>query len=128
MPQLLPEFTMWFDVPKEYAPGRVEIMHIPDGGLQDIIMASTSMHIIYQDDGPPVRESEHHLDKDANLVLCQSVISWEQFEDVDGEELPCIDKNKLLYARQGWFRPFITDCRIKIAAEFKKHQEIKTKN
>ena len=98
MPRQSREFFMWFDVPDDPDQGRIEIRHLLDGEIR--------------------RESKHDLVADTRQTIIRMVHNWENFKDVDGKQLECNDANKLRYAKEGWFVPFVVECRVKTAAAF----------
>lgn len=129
MPKLIPDFKMWFDVPDDPFKGRVRIRHLQDGEVSDVTSKAYDVQLSYAGEGlPPKREVRHDLSKDANLTLCEAVDAWENFFDLDGNDMECTAENIMEYAKQGWFRPFISDCREKVEVEFAKQQETATKN
>lgn len=119
MPKLIPVFEIWYPVPEEHAPGRVCVRHIEDGEAADIQRMSTDVRTVYDLDSKTGKnESRYDLTVDCDEALDRAITAWEDFSGFKGEELECTRKNKLLYACQGWFRPFIAECRRTVKKEF----------
>lgn len=126
MPKLIPDFRMWFDVPEEHAPGRIQILHLQKGEMAGILSVATDARIVHSDVGP-VREIRQDLALEGDEILCRSVTDWEDFMDETGKELPCEPHNLRRFSREDWFIKFVKDCREKTAAAFpawlEKHQK-----
>ena len=128
MPKLIPAFEIWFPVPEEHAPGRVCVRHIEDGEVADIQRLATDVRTVYDPASETGKnESRYDLTIDCDEALDRAVKGWEDFLDFDGKELECTRQNKLLYGRQGWFRPFISECRRTVKKEFDALHEKKSK-
>lgn len=128
MPKLSREFTIWFDVPDDPLKGRVEIRHIPDGEISEITSMAIDQRLVFGDEGVR-RDSSYSVAKDTELTICRSVKSWENFFNDDGAtDLPCTDANKMRYARELWFREFVTDCRKITAEQYNQQREAQRKN
>lgn len=127
MPRLIPEFSIWFDVPDDELGGRVEIRHIQGGEAQDIFNQSIDARLIATDQGLR-QESRHDVAKDSSLTIIKAVKAWENFQDENGVELPCTEANKLRYAQEGWFIEFVSKKRKEVGELFAASQEAKRKN
>ncbi len=127
MPRLKPDFEMWFDVPEEHGPGRCLFRFLPDGELARIYNRATDARTTFTERGPQ-RTTRHDLEKEMVGVITSSLVAWEDFTDNAGEDLPCEDKYKLAFAREGWFLDYVKDSRAKLADARAALEEEKAKN
>lgn len=124
MPRQSAEFTMWFDVPDDPDHGRVQVRHLLGGEIQEIVFQAADVREVWDDvKGAARRDTRHDISKSNQLFGNAAVVGWENFLDATGKPIPCNAANKAAYAKEGWYVPFIGECREKVAKAFAEAEE-----
>lgn len=124
--KLTTEKRIWFDIPGDTDGGRVELLNLKDGDMQETINAVTYTENVYRDGRQMIRV--RHKPSIARALAAAAIVDWNNHFDEQGNPLPCTPENVNRFLAEDGYLQAINTLTGQLAEMVKKEKLASEKN
>jgi hypothetical protein len=128
MPRIMPEKRVWFDVPDDPDGGSVEIRHIKDGEIQELISKNNETRTVYDRKTEKTYSRIRQRRAPALVMATAAVCDWKNHIGKDGKTMSCTPENVSEFLKEDGYLSFINACIGKVAKMVEQDKAEKEKN